>query len=209
MKISKLNFASLFLLIILPLGIMNCAGGQQQQEAVQGEDEGEDEGEDQQGQQDQQDEQGQEDQQDQQDQQEQEQEQENANVLSAEYQNGEGEGEAVNNSTEPEFEATSVAEQPAIDTGTEAAVDEAAAPQENPAAEATYTPGGIVKYATSSVPLFSAKENGQIVGEIHRGDHPLVFEDGGWARTSDGAYLPSHTLTNEPVGRIEPPAVWQ
>ena len=228
----------MILLLCLPLGVTSCSGDQQQQEdevqAGNQEDEDGDQQQEQDG--DQQEDQGQDQDQDQEQQEVGQEEvddeggneivedvgneveevvEESAaanNAMASEFQNeaGVAAGEGINNSTESEFVEGEVAATPATDTGVEAVAEEAAAPEETPETEATYTPGGRVKYIMSGgATLFSSMEGGEPAGMLEQGDHPVVFEEGEWARTSDGLYLPVSSLSTEPIGRMEPEAMWQ
>ena len=129
-------------------------------------------------------------------------------LLGNSYQEEGEEGESLNNSTENEFEESNEsAEMPAVDQ----AVDETsagAAAGSQQMQEATYTPGGRVKYVTSSSTVYSDKGSAPS-GQLEQGDHPLVFEEGEWSRTADGQYIDAASLTDAPVGRYELPAVWQ
>jgi hypothetical protein len=77
-------------------------------------------------------------------------------------------------------------------------------------APATYTPGGMVKYVLpGGADLYNSPNSGSVVGRLEQGDHPLVWEENQWARTSDGLYIPSANLTIEAVGRAKKPSSWQ
>ena len=114
------------------------------------------------------------------------------------------EGEAMNNATEDndflQNNQQTDFEQAAVDNSVNETVDESAAPMEP-------TGDGRVKYVVSSSQLYD-KPDGSSVGNLEKGDHPLVFGDGEWSRTSDGYYVPSRDLTSSPVGRTRSRSVW-
>lgn len=141
------------------------------------------------------------------------------NAIGSEFQQEAGieAGDGMNNATENEFASEAATEAPAIDTGVEEVVDQAAASedganenlQQDDTEPAKPTSGGRVKYILSSSPIFSGPDQQEVVGTLEQGDHPLVFEEGEWARTPDGHYIPASSLSEAPIGRFEPDAVWQ
>lgn len=119
------------------------------------------------------------------------------------------EGEGINNSVVEEFASEAPQEQPAIDTGASEVVEDAASNQD-PQNAGTYTPGGRVKYVVpGGAPIFATNNGATPMGMLTQGDHPVVFDEGEWARTSDGTYIPNALLTHRPINRMEPPAVWR
>jgi hypothetical protein len=73
-------------------------------------------------------------------------------------------------------------------------------PKVDPDAEVKYIlPGGSDLYQS---------ENGAISSRLQQGDHPLVFGDGEWLRTSDGYYIPFRRLSENPIGRRKERAIW-
>ena len=67
--------------------------------------------------------------------------------------------------------------------------------------------GGMVKYVRNASSLYD-KPNGSTVNRLEKGDHPLVFGEGEWIRTSDGYYVPERDLTPNPVGRNRLRSIW-
>lgn len=68
--------------------------------------------------------------------------------------------------------------------------------------------GGRVKYVLAGGSSLYDRPNGSVQGPLEKGDHPLVFNEGEWARTSDGYYIPNRDLTNAPVSRIKRKTGW-
>lgn len=69
---------------------------------------------------------------------------------------------------------------------------------------------GIVKYVMpGGTEVYANKNQQEVVNTLVQGDHPLVWEEGEWSRTSDGQYIPISTLSSEPIGRERTPAIWQ
>ncbi len=68
---------------------------------------------------------------------------------------------------------------------------------------------GVVKYVMAGGSKLHSKPNGDVVKDLEQGDHPLVNAEGEWSRTSDGYYVPSQTLTTEPIGRQKQPKDWR
>lgn len=125
-------------------------------------------------------------------------------IMANEFQTEAGAGEGINNAVLNEFAQSEAAAAPATDTGVAEPIEEAAA------SSASYTPGGRVLYVLpGGTQSFSAKEGGAPMNFLNQGEHPLVFEEGEWARTHDGAFIPKTSLTTSPVGRNKPPSVWQ
>ena len=131
-----------------------------------------------------------------------------SNVLENAYQNAqEGEGEAINNSTENEFQANQdIAELPATDNAVADPIAEQAAAEPT---EPAPSEGARVMYAIQETGVFSAADGANQIESMQQGDHPLIFAEGEWSRTSDGKYVNSSSLTQKPVGRIKPAATWQ
>lgn len=139
--------------------------------------------------------------------------------------NGGTEGVAVNNATEPDALGantgnTGVTNTPVTDPAVNAVVDQSSAPVEaipaNAAPAAPATPamapaeGGIVKYVRpGGTQMYQDPQGQNVVKQLEQGDHPLVYENGEWARTSDGYYIPSKGLTSSPVGRAKRTAEWK
>ncbi|MBF0441426.1 MAG: hypothetical protein HQK54_05940 [Oligoflexales bacterium] len=70
--------------------------------------------------------------------------------------------------------------------------------------------GGMVKYVINSgTPYYKEKSPSNSSGSYEQGDHPLIWEEGEWARTSDGLYLQKSTLSSGPVGRSKQPVQWR
>ena len=104
------------------------------------------------------------------------------------------EGEALNNATEGDELFENNVQQAAVDTSTEGS-------------QVVQMEGGLVKYVLSASSLYD-KPDGNKIGNLEKGDHPLVFQDGEWSRTSDGYYIPDGDLTPRPVGRNRARSIW-
>lgn len=112
------------------------------------------------------------------------------------------EGEAINNAIENDaFAATDQAlDQAVVDTSINQVVDQAAA--------APPASGGRVQYVTSAGAVLYDQPNGSNAGSLSKGDHPLVFAEGEFVRTSDGYYIPSQSLTDSPISRTRRRLDW-
>lgn len=71
----------------------------------------------------------------------------------------------------------------------------------------TSSSAGRVKYVVSRSNLYN-QPDGQAVSSLEQGDHPLVFDEGVWNRTSDGYYVPTRDLTERPIGRSKKRSPW-
>jgi hypothetical protein len=69
--------------------------------------------------------------------------------------------------------------------------------------------GGVVRYVLPGGSKLHDRPSGQTMKNLEQGDHPLVSEEGEWARTSDGYYVPTATLTAQPIGRLKVPREWR
>lgn len=145
-------------------------------------------------------------------------------------------GEGVNNATMGEdsvdgdlaangggnVPANPILEAPVTDNSVSPVVDNAAmgsdlAPQSTEAATdtAAQTPVGpttapIVKYVPGTgADIYTQAGGTEIVGKFNQGDHPLVWDNGEWARLSDGKFVQNSALTTNPVPRPKRPAQWQ
>ena len=110
-------------------------------------------------------------------------------------------GEGINNAIEnDEFlqDQQTDFQQAAVDQGVNDVVDQAAMGGN----------GGRVKYVTAGGSNLYDQPNGNTAGALEKGDHPLVFDEGEWARTSDGYYIPNQDLTTAPVSRIRRKVGW-
>jgi hypothetical protein len=124
-------------------------------------------------------------------------------------------GEGVNNAmaVEDEFAQaanTMMMDQGAVDTGINNVVDNAAAEPLEPVATSSVPvdPNGRVKYVMAGGSTMHDQPEGSIIKDLEQGDHPLVFNEGEWARTSDGFYVPSMTLSQDPIPRRKTKAIW-
>lgn len=138
--------------------------------------------------------------------------------------NGSGQdfGADVNNATESEdFGAMNAQmtdpavplEQPLVDASVNGVVDESAGMGMGMggAPMAGIMPGaGVVRYVMEGgTQLYADEQRTNAVKNLEQGDHPLVVENGEWARTSDGYYVSAQGLTSRPIGRYKVPADWQ
>ena len=88
----------------------------------------------------------------------------------------------------------------------------AAAPSQAAGAPAVSAPqpGGVVRYVpTSGTSTYASPTDKSVVSSLERGDHPLVWTEGEWARTADGKYVPASALVTQPVGRTKAPNPWK
>lgn len=61
--------------------------------------------------------------------------------------------------------------------------------------------GGRVRYVpVGGVQIYNGP-NGQPVGSLGQGEHPITWEEGGWLKITDGMYVPAGSLSDEGVGR--------
>jgi hypothetical protein len=97
------------------------------------------------------------------------------------------------------------------DSQTAPAVQAAASTQvATPSAATGPQPGGMVRYvSTSGVSTYASTTDKSVVSTLEQGDHPLVYEEGEWARTADGKYVPANALVTQPVGRMKSPKSWK
>lgn len=115
-------------------------------------------------------------------------------------------GEGINNALPDEDEFGMFANQSALDTNINPVVDQAASETLEPMQMMDGT--GLVKYVTASGSTLHTEKNGNVLRNLEQGDHPLVFDEGEWSRTSDGYYIPSMTLTTDPIPRRKLKAIW-
>lgn len=64
-----------------------------------------------------------------------------------------------------------------------------------------WKPGGRVMYVTGMAQTYSQPGGGTPVRTLTRGDHPLVWSEGGWYQTSEGNYVEPTALSDAPIGR--------
>jgi hypothetical protein len=83
-------------------------------------------------------------------------------------------------------------------------------PASEPLAPVAPLPSGEarVKYAKQKLQKRNAP-NGEVVGELERGDHPLVLKESDWSQLSNGTYVEDAALTTEGVGREPVPNDWR
>jgi hypothetical protein len=147
-------------------------------------------------------------------------------------ENTENQGEGVNNAEEEEVaqqnsgqedlgaSLNSAEEAPVEEVAvSDAPVNEAAAGQSAneipagptteaaPAAPAAPATGAIVRYASGKVDVFD-QPNGAKVRELNKGDHPLVVDENGWMKMSDGRYIGAGSLQDKGVGRDPSGSDW-
>jgi hypothetical protein len=68
--------------------------------------------------------------------------------------------------------------------------------------------GGLVRYAISNVSIYDGPD-GQVVGSLEQGDHPLVYTEAGWFKMFDGRYVMETGLAAKGVGRPRNNGNWQ
>ncbi len=68
--------------------------------------------------------------------------------------------------------------------------------------------GGLVKYVLQDGTALRDQPAGSSVRSMEQGDHPLVFDEGEWSRTSDGYYVSTIEITPDPVPRRKLRANW-
>jgi hypothetical protein len=79
---------------------------------------------------------------------------------------------------------------------------------EIPSAAFAPASGGLVKYAIANVSIYDGPD-GQIVGSLEQGDHPLVYTEAGWFKMFDGRYVMETGLSATGVGRPRNSGNWQ
>ncbi|MDQ3235817.1 MAG: hypothetical protein M3Q07_28750 [Pseudobdellovibrionaceae bacterium] len=122
-----------------------------------------------------------------------------------------GDGALINGASEDILESPDI-NKGATDDGMAEAPDSVLAPvAENPTApgNAGATTGGVVRYVTPGGSKLYDKPNGSTLRNLEQGDHPLVNDEGEWARTSDGYYVPLASLTAAPIARLKQPKEWR
>jgi hypothetical protein len=123
-----------------------------------------------------------------------------------------GDGALINGASEDILESPDI-NKGATDNGmAEDASNSVLAPvAENPTGPGSggATTGGVVRYVTPGGSKLYDKPNGATLRNLDQGDHPLVNEEGEWARTSDGYYVPSASLTAAPIARLKQPKDWR
>jgi hypothetical protein len=68
--------------------------------------------------------------------------------------------------------------------------------------------GGLVKYVLQDGTALRDQPAGSSIRSLEQGDHPLVFDEGEWSRTSDGYYVSTIEITPDPVPRRKIKANW-
>ncbi len=86
---------------------------------------------------------------------------------------------------------------------------ESATTEGKPSAPSNSSAPGVVRYVMVGGSKLHDQPQGDVVKELEQGDHPLVNTEGEWSRTSDGYYVPTQTLTAEPIGRSKMPKEWR
>jgi hypothetical protein len=123
-----------------------------------------------------------------------------------------GDGALINGASEDILESPDI-NKGATDNGlAEPAPDSVLAPvAENPTTPSAGGggTGGLVRYVTPGGSKLYDKPNGAALRNLEQGDHPLVNDEGEWARTSDGYYVPSASLTAAPIARLKQPKDWR
>lgn len=85
-----------------------------------------------------------------------------------------------------------------------------AAPVDPVTAAASPTDRGIVKYVRSSgLSIVDQPGSTTVSGTLDQGDHPVVWENGEWARLSNGKYVSSKGLSEKGVGRVRGTNPWR
>lgn len=116
------------------------------------------------------------------------------------------EGALVNNAN-ADIEPAPNVNQGATDTAISNGTEEVLSPVSRNGA--TVSGNGQVRYVMGSGTKMYESPQGQVVKSLEQGDHPLVSEEGEWARTSDGFYVPSSSLSAKPIGRLKIPQDWR
>lgn len=94
-----------------------------------------------------------------------------------------------------------------------APMNAAAAPMDPAAASAvpaSPSTGGSVKYVSNSgLQVVDQPGSTTVVGTLEQGDHPVVSDNGEWARLPDGKFVSSKGLTDKGVGRARRGNPWR
>ncbi|MBP9706313.1 MAG: hypothetical protein KBD78_01620 [Oligoflexales bacterium] len=69
--------------------------------------------------------------------------------------------------------------------------------------------GARVKYVTADGVTAHNQPNGTVVETLSLGDHPLVWDESNWVKTSEGYYISKQGLSDQPVGRTRRSTPWQ
>ncbi|MFW7381703.1 MAG: hypothetical protein ACOH5I_23040 [Oligoflexus sp.] len=113
-------------------------------------------------------------------------------------------GEGVNNALPTDNEFSMFANQTALDTNINPVVDNAVSQPMQVMTDGS----GLVKYVMANGSTLHSQPDSSVIKNLEQGDHPLVFDEGEWSRTSDGFYIPSMTLTRDPIPRRKLKANW-
>lgn len=62
-------------------------------------------------------------------------------------------------------------------------------------------PGGRVRYVKEGGAQVMNAPNGQPVGNLEQGEHPVTWEENGWFRVSNGWYIPKDAMSEKGVPR--------
>ena len=68
--------------------------------------------------------------------------------------------------------------------------------------------GKVLYVRQSGSQLFQQPGNNS-VKSLEQGDHPLVYAESEYAKTSDGYYVPLKDLSEQPIGRRKTSAIWR
>jgi hypothetical protein len=89
----------------------------------------------------------------------------------------------------------------------EAPPEETVVPMETPAV-APASGNGVVKYVRSPTSIVD-QPGGASVGTLEQGDHPLVWDDGQFAKLPNGKMVPSSSLSDQGIGRVRAGHDWR
>lgn len=67
---------------------------------------------------------------------------------------------------------------------------------------------GKVRYVFNVADIFANPGNAAPIGQLERGDHPVVWDQGEFSKMGEGKFVPSKQLTDEPVGRDRKSGQW-
>ena len=71
------------------------------------------------------------------------------------------------------------------------------------------TGGGKVLYVRPSGSQLYQQPGSNSMKSLEQGDHPLVYAESEYAKTSDGYYVPLRDLSEQPIGRRKTSAIWR
>jgi hypothetical protein len=108
------------------------------------------------------------------------------------------------------IEDTAMAEAPPMEEAPQDFADDGGGMgQSAPSGPTAPIPGGRVRYVPEGgVQVFSAP-NGSPVTNLEQGDHPVTWEDQGWLKITNGAFVPQGSMSDQGVGRPDYGVSWQ